>query len=366
MRLAPITLSLAALTLLSGCGLSPTQKQIREDRHIDLATRQITDHKEIVKLSYLGNRMMSESSRRGLMESLGETLHAKDWVGDSLVSGANTSTTARMVADASASQFGSAGGLKAGAAGFAAGFLLSSLSDDNLAHVGQVFFPSEMYGEELVTQNDAHRAMHRLAHEQITAMADKLSWEWTCEIGCDVGSDYMAYRLTGSSEHPLSDDFGYAPSDVVVTAHVTEMEQVAPNDPLRALLDFDPTWKSSGPSGFWFSAYSDLVLDSSGNLMVGEAGGGPDGSAPLPQVSATLSGAHLGIALKAAFYDTPYAFGGQNTFREHMVYYNGKSYSFDSFVDEDFISLEVDVPELKTVDRSASVATDSSAVSPPS
>lgn len=359
MRFAPIALSLAALSLLSGCaGLSPTQQLIHENRKIDLPTRPITDHQDVVKLSYLGNRMMSDSARRKLMENLGESLQAKAWVKDSLVSGANTSTTARMLADASASQFGSAAGLEAGAAGFAAGFLLSSLSNDNIDNAGQVFFPNEMYGKQLITQDDARRAMDRLAREQITAVADKLSWELSCVVGCEVGSGNVAYRLTGSPEHPASSDFAYAPSDVVLTANIEEMEAVESRDPLRALLGFAPAWKTSGPSGLWFSAYSDLMLNSNGRVMVTEADDGPDGLPSLPKASDNLSGTHFGIALKAALYDTPYAFGGHNTFLEKMFYYNGESYSFDSFTDVDFINLRVDVPELTTVYRSAGATTD--------
>lgn len=331
--------------------MSPEQKLIKEDRKANLATTPINNQEEVLKLSYLGNRMMASSARGRLLENVGESPKVKKWMQEGFVSGANTSTTASMLGDVSASQFGSAAGTSAGVAGFAAGFLVSTFSDDNLKYVGQVFLPSKMYGEVLVTEKDAQRAMHRLADEQITAIADKLSWDLSCEVGCDDDSSYMAYRMTGSPESPLSSDFTYAPTDVILIARAKELEAVEPNDPLRALLTFKPAWKSSGPDGFRFSVFSEPTLDDSGNLMLHKDGGGHDGSFPLPRASGALSGTNLGIALKTAFHTTPYTFGGEKTYREHMLYYNGQGYSFDSLTDEDFISLQVNVPELVTVNH---------------
>lgn len=65
----------------------------------------------------------------------------------------------------------------------------------------------------------------------------------------------------------------------------------------------------------------------------------------------------MGAAITSSVHSTTYTFIGKNNLWSELSFYNERVYSFNSTDDVDFISLRVDVPELKTVDRSGNVTT---------
>lgn len=97
-----------------------------------------------------------------------------------------------------------------------------------------------MYGDDLVTQDDAVRALHRLVTEQAQGIADTLSWNLSRVLGCEVGSDHIIYRMTGPSQQPLSGKLVYAPTDIIMDIAYEMPKKVTPNDPILSLLDFQP------------------------------------------------------------------------------------------------------------------------------
>lgn len=339
MRLMNTRLAVSALvaTFLAGCASGPYSED-RFDRpsHVD-----IDDPEKIEQLSYLAQHMMSNRDRKSLLEGLPESQQVSDWSRSNAAAASDAGMTTQMLVDAHQGHVGSLLGTKAGVGVFAASLLLGSGSDGGQEKVGQAFLPGEMFGKALGTEGDVLEALNTLFAQQVEEVASQLSWEMSCEFGCDGSSRNVIYLLSDKNNHPLTDNFHYAPSEFVLQLIVSDIERVVENDPVGAFLPFSPAWKTAGGNTFYVKALSEIEHDKDGGIRLKNVG------LTQPVAKRELNFTDVGSSVLSVIHSTPYTFYGNQTRVQNEFFYNGGTYSFYGS-DVDLVDRRLNISKLTT------------------